>query len=114
MGIVVGPEAKLSVHALLEHMKVSGFGSILSIATTLSGVAGGSLITLPGSLTPTADHQLNNFKCLVTNAVNLTRDDILILKMSAWIHGGINDGLVLPTNGVQKNLDYEATGMNGK
>ena len=108
--IKVGPEAKEKFRTLLEHLDVCGFGKILRIATTGTGVAGPSPISHTGS-PDSADHQLGDWTSLTTNYVNLTREHIL--KMSGWIHGDIDDGLTVPTNLVQKTLDFQSTGKNG-
>ena len=108
--IHVGPEAKAQFRVLLEHLDVCGFGSLLKIPKSGTGVPGPSPIQHAAGFT-TADHNLQDLTSITTQAVNLERKDVL--KTSGWIHGAITDGLVIPSKLIQKELDFEATGNNG-
>lgn len=107
-GLLVNTDSRKSIRGFFSHLLNSGFGTLLYVpdADKGNGVPG----TSPNA-DGTANTNLSGTRNVLTHYANIERDEIL--KWSAYFHGGVHDGLVIPTTRIQKTLDVEATGNNG-
>ncbi|KAL7455476.1 hypothetical protein ACHAWC_007026 [Mediolabrus comicus] len=107
-GLLVKPDSRKEIRGLMNHLIASGYASILYAPDKTKGNG------LPGA-NPLADGSANTNiaggRNMMTNYVNINQEEIL--QWSAWIHGGIDDGLDIPATRVQKTVDVDDTGRNG-
>mmetsp|Transcript_10109 Transcript_10109/g.15019 ORF Transcript_10109/g.15019 Transcript_10109/m.15019 type:complete len:609 (-) Transcript_10109:104-1930(-) len=110
MDVKVGPTGRKQLRALGDHLRHNGYHSVLNIPTSGTGLpesAPGK--TAGGQEIPAVN--LSDHVNLATDMQNLTRDDTL--KFAGFIHGGLQDGLAVPSKRVQKTLDLTTSGNDG-
>lgn len=106
----MGPSARKKFRELGDWLKENGFGDLLSIPTKGSGKPKSSPHKTSVG-TEVADVELSDPISAPTNSQACEREDVL--KWVACFNGAVGDGLTVPTDRIQKLLDFGATGNSG-
>lgn len=106
----MGPASRKKFRELGDWLKENGYGDLLSIPTKGSGKPKSSPHTTSVG-TEVADIELSDPISAPTNSQACEREDVL--KWVACFNGAVGDGLKVPSDRIQKLLDFGATGNSG-